>query len=176
MCVLECVLTEDNQEEGHNWLCSQGEVNGLAVYHQSGVSRHLSGALGSLLVNTSSGRATQMDFQINYEARTCWNPPRIFTTLCVHHRRGASLLCTTRRMTTHLICAALILSALMARMCVCVPLRMCRCKRTRVQSATLLISVQQQQQQQQQTVFWQDSSTLHYYAKIIIHPQQRRKC
>ena len=119
MCVLECVLTEDNQEEGHNWLCSQGEVNGLAVYHQSGVSRHLSGALGSLLVNTSSGRATQMDFQINYEARTCWNPPRIFTTLCVHHRRGASLLCTTRRMTTHLICAALILSALMARMCVC---------------------------------------------------------
>lgn len=25
-----------------------------------------------------------------------------------------------------------------------------------------------------ETIFWQGSTTLHYYAKIIIHPQQRR--
>lgn len=139
---------EDNQEEdlectGHNWLCAQGEVNGLVVYHQSGVSRHLSGASGALLINTISGAGTQMGFQISYEAWPRWNPFTIFMMLYVHHSWGSRCSLDNALDDRYYLRCPLHTFKYQSwwRLCVCVTAN------------------------KQPTIFWQDSSTLHYYAE-----------
>ncbi len=161
-----CLLMEDNQEEDlerkrHNWLCVQGGGKWPGCRSSVWVSRHLSGALGFLLINTISGPATQMDFKISNEAWPRWNPLSVYlwrsTFITAEGPR-----CSGQHDQCYLCCPYIISSDSSDA---CPSLRVSHRKQTHVQSATRLISVQRQ------TIFWQKSSMLHYYAKIIIHPQ-----
>lgn len=89
-----------------------------------------------------------MGFQISYEAWPCWNPFTIFMTLYVHHTEGHAALDNAQDDQCYLCCSYT----------------------SEVSEPIMFLSLRMGHWNIQQTIFWQDSSTLHYYAKIIIHP------